>query len=393
MTRLTLILIGLFSTPLFLNGGVTNYVELDGMVAVEAEHFVSQSNDEIRRWYVTTADTVAPDLPDPDGHHAASASEGAYIELLPDNRTNHDEVLIRFTDPNTDANFSPIPGDMAVLSYPIYFNTAGVYVFWARAFSTGPEDNGLHVGIDGDWPDSSSRVQLCPGKYQWTWSSAQRRDHNHCGEPLTILVSVPSPGMHTIMLSMREDGFELDKFILTKDFNFVPEGESLPPNIREEIEPPRGNTFAGIPRFDYQLNAITNLFPVDGAVPYYIDKKNKALAINATIKEHRNAFSAATTHFKFKPASYSITLVTLTETDGESEYKVSVNGSSLGIFKNPTGHADYEEILFDCGVTDIATDAEIKVEFNAVTNGKIPENDETAYSRGRWRGLILTEID
>lgn len=393
MIKKILCAFGLLPIPFIVEASVRNYVEENGIVSVEAEHFVSQSNDEIRRWYITTPETTAPDFPDPDGNHAETASSGAYIEVLPDNRTNHDEKLIPYTNPQTEANFSPVPGKMAVLSYPIYFNTAGVYVFWARAFSTGPEDNGLHVGIDGSWPESSSRVQLCPGKYQWTWSSAQRRSHNHCGDPFTVLVSVPNPGIHTITLSMREDGFELDKFILTRDFIFVPEGESIPASIRTETHPPRGNTFIGITDYDYQLNATTNFFPVEGTVPFYIDKENRALAINAAEQENRNAFSAAKLRFKGKPGKYRVTLVTLTEIHGESEYRVSINGRTLGRYKNPTGKDDYSEIHFDCGSTEIGSNADIKVEFNAVTNGTIPEKNETAFSRGRWRGLVLTEIN
>lgn len=392
MTRLTPLLISLFTSPLFLHAGVKNYVETDGMVAVEAEDYVAQGKDSIRRWYVTTPNTIAPDFPDADGNHASSASGESYIEILPDNRTNHDEVLIRYVDDETDANFSPIPGQMGVLSYPIYFNSAGLYVFWARAFSTGPEDNGLHVGINGTWPESSSRVQLCPGKHQWTWSSAQRRPENHCGVPRTVLLSVPSPGLHTIQLSMREDGFELDKFILTKDFNFTPEGESIQASVREEVAISRGKTFTGVRNFDYQLNATTNFFPVEDAIPYYLDGRNKCLAINAAKKENRDVFSAAINNFKFKPANYNVKLVTLTETDGESEYRVSVNGKLLGEAKNPESETDYKEVTFDLGNVELEPADVIKVEFNAVTNGKIPENDETAYSRGRWRGLILTEI-
>ncbi len=392
MTRLTPLLIGLLAGPFSVDANVKNYVETDGMVAVEAEDFVAQSNDSIRRWYVTTPNTIAPDFPDPDGNHASSASGATYIEILPDTRTNHDEVLIRYVDDETDANFSPVPGKMGVLSYPIYFNTAGLYVFWARAFSTGPEDNGLHVGINGTWPESSSRVQLCPGKHQWTWSSAQRRPENHCGVPKTVLLSVPNPGLHTIQLSMREDGFELDKFILTKDFNFTPEGESIPASIREETSVARGNTFKGLGNYSYQLNATTNFFPVHESVPYYLDAKNQCLAINAAKKENRDAYAAAINHFKFKAGTYNVKLVTLTETDGESEYRVSVKGKLLGEAKNPESNSDYTETVFDLGTVALEPNDEIKVEFNAVTNGKIPENDETAYSRGRWRGLILTEI-
>lgn len=393
MTRYTPTLVGLLLTSIFSSAQTHNYVEQDGMVAVEAEHFVAQSNDEIRRWYVTDADTLPIDGADFDGNHSAGASSSSYIEILPDNRTNHDEALIHYTDSETDANFAPIPGSMGILSYPIYFNTAGLYVFWARAYSTGGEDNGLHVGINSSWPESSARVQLCPGKHQWTWSSAQRRSHNHCGEPLTVLVSIPSPGMHTIMLSMREDGYELDKFILTKDFSFVPEGESIPASIREEPTINRGSNYKDIGDYDFRLASVTNFFPVDGSVPYYVDKRNQVLAINAVHKEYRDTFSAASMHFQGKPGKYRISLITLTETDGESVYRVSATGNLLGTFTNPETTTDYGEVVFDCGVVELANKDELKVEFNAVTNGKIPENDETAYSRGRWRGLILTSVD
>ena len=393
MTRFFPIIIGLLFAPTLFSAEVRNYVETDGFVAIEAEHFVAQSNDEIRRWYVTDLNTLPIDAPDLDGNHAAGSSGGAYIEILPDTRTNHDEKLIGYTAPETEANFSPVPGKMGVLSYPIYFNTAGVYVFWARAFSSGAEDNGLHVGIDGTWPEASSRVQLCPGKHQWTWSSAQRRDHNHCGDPLTILVSVPNPGMHTIMLSMREDGFELDKFILTKDFTFVPEGPSNPPTIKTAVETSHGNSFIGFHDYDYKLDATANFFHQKGSIPYYIDKKNKALAINAAEKNHRDGFSVASLHFQGKPGTYRLTLVTLTETDGESVYRVSANGTLLGTFSNPPTNDDYTEAHFDCGTVLLENKTEIKVEFNAKTNGKIPEGNETAYSRGRWRGLILTLVD
>jgi hypothetical protein len=393
MTRYCRTLIALLIPIVFLEAGEGNYVEKDGFVAVEAEHFAAQAKDEIRQWYITDANTPPADVADIDGNHAKGSSGGSYIEILPDNRTNHDEALIHYTDSETDANFAPVPGSMGVLSYPIYFNTAGLYVFWARAYSTGAEDNGLHVGINGTWPEASARVQLCPGKYQWTWSSAQRRSHNHCGEPLTVLVSIPSPGLHTIMLSMREDGYELDKFIMTTDFNFVPEGESIPASIREESGLSRGNYFADVGHYDFRLDATANFFHQEGSVPYYIDKRNHALAINAADKIHRDSFSAATARFDGKPGAYKISLITLTETDGESVYRVSANGKLLGTFTNPETSTDYREVIFDCGVVDLEKKDEIKVEFNAVTNGKIPENDETAYSRGRWRGLILTSID
>lgn len=68
-------------------------------------------------------------------------------------------------------------------------NTPGAYFIWVRAFSTGPEDNGLHVGVNGEWPESRQRIQLCKGKHEWAWSSAQRVPKNHCGVPQTITLT------------------------------------------------------------------------------------------------------------------------------------------------------------------------------------------------------------
>jgi hypothetical protein len=89
---------------------------------------------------------------------------------------------------------------------------------WVRAHSTGSEDNGIHVGLNGEWVPSGQRMQWCEGKKQWSWASKQRTKEVHCGVEQLIYLDIPTTGLHTISFSMREDGFEFDKFILTKVF-------------------------------------------------------------------------------------------------------------------------------------------------------------------------------
>ena len=55
------------------------FAEIDGLVAVEAEHFVSQSHTSTRKFYRTTADSVPSLGPDGDPNHVAGASGGAPI--------------------------------------------------------------------------------------------------------------------------------------------------------------------------------------------------------------------------------------------------------------------------------------------------------------------------
>ncbi|MCK5564269.1 MAG: DUF5060 domain-containing protein [Planctomycetes bacterium] len=180
-----------------------------GLLEVEAEDFAKQEKTDKRKWYITNAESVPDIQPDGDPSHAANASGGAYIEILPDTRRTHDDPLI------SGASFSNEPGRMAVLSYPVHIDTPGRYYVWVRTYSTGTEDNGLHVGIDGTWPESGARLQWCAGKNSWWWESKQRTDANHCGEPHKIYLDIEKAGPHIIQFSMREDGFEFDKFILT----------------------------------------------------------------------------------------------------------------------------------------------------------------------------------
>ncbi|MEZ6134841.1 MAG: DUF5060 domain-containing protein [Pirellulaceae bacterium] len=190
------------------------FKEVDGLVAVEAEHFSEQTKTETRKFYLT-ANGQTPDVaPDGDPNHVAGASGGAYLEVLPDTRRTHGDKLIKGT------NFAPDPGKMAVLHYRVHFQTMGRYYVWVRAFSTGSEDNGLHVGIDGKWPASGQRLQWCSGKQQWWWESKQRTEAEHCGETHKIYLDIDRPGEHIIAFSMREDGFEFDKWLMTTNREF-----------------------------------------------------------------------------------------------------------------------------------------------------------------------------
>ncbi len=192
----------------------TVFKEVNGMVAVEAEHFFKQTEMDVRAFHLTTAETHPSVGADGDPPHVEGASNGAYLEILPDTRRTHGDKLIRGT------NFSPQPGKMAVLHYKVHFQTPGRYYVWVRAHSTGSEDNGLHVGIDGTWPATGQRLQWCKGKRTWRWESKQRTEKEHCGEPYKIFLDIKEPGVHTIHFSMREDGFEFDKWLMTTQRQF-----------------------------------------------------------------------------------------------------------------------------------------------------------------------------
>ena len=356
----------------------TNMVfeEVDGLVAVEAEHFSLQRKTDKRMWYVCDENTPPRDN---EGNFASSASGKAYMEILPDTRRTHADLLIH------GDNFSNIPGVLAIIEYQVYFNNPGRYYVWARAYSTGPEDNGVHVGINGTWPASGQRLQWCQGKHTWRWESAQRTAEVHCGVPGLIYLDVPSQGIHTIAFSMREDGFRFDKWIMTNDPDFErPEDAGPPERIYTGVagtSPVTGS---------YHFIAVEDFEDItSGVVPYYIDEVRKSLAINAARKWKRDEFASATTIFSGTQNMYDMQLTTLAEFDGECTYRVLVNDKVVGTFINTSVHIDddYKPIKAVFRNVRLSANDMITVESNSHTNGLIPEGDGTAWARGRWTEL------
>ena len=185
-------------------------------IEVEAEKFYKQSKSELRKWYIINSLESPKVGRDDDGSHFETASGKSYIEILPDTRVSHSDKMI------VGENFSNVPGEVAVVHYKVKIKKPGRYYVWVKAHSTGSEDNGLHVGIDGTWPEHGQRMQWCDGKDTWTWGSSQRTAEVHCGVAKEIYLDIEKSGVHDIQFSMREDEFEFVSFILTTDIEFIP---------------------------------------------------------------------------------------------------------------------------------------------------------------------------
>ncbi len=135
------------------------------------------------------------------------------------------------------------------------------------------------------------------------------------------------------------------------------------------------------------LNATTDFsnISVSGFSPAYIDGTRNALAINAAL--YKDKYAAAETIFSGDSGDYDIRLNTMTEIDGESSYRLKVDGNLVGSYINPTTTVDYAPAGKTFTNVRVNTGAVIRVEFNSNTNGKILEGSGTAFSRGRWTSL------
>ena len=189
----------------------TTFEEKDGVVVVEAEHFVRQTRDQIRRWYLSSAKHTPTAKPDPDPVMVTDASNGAYIEVLPDTFVHQHERAI------DGINIGLAPGSIAVVHYPIHFTQPGRYYIWTRMRSNDDEDNTLNFGLNDDWPASARCLQFPKLKKVWWWGGVIRDARGPTFPHHRAYIDVPSAGVHVVMYSMREDGMEFDKFLLTMD--------------------------------------------------------------------------------------------------------------------------------------------------------------------------------
>ena len=351
------------------------FEEEDGQVAVEAEYFYKQSKSEIRQWYRTTRHETPEVGRDEDENHGSSASNHTYIEILPDTRVTHADSLVR------GENFTNEPGKMAVLHYRVKINDPGRYYVWVRAFSTGGEDNGVHVGLNGEWPEHGQRMQWCDGKNQWTWESKQRTKEIHCGVPHEIYLDIAKSGIHDIQFSMREDGFEFDKFVLAKDKNYVPKVNGP----RVVIHWPEPSYFQRIGTSVIENKTLpVDDFPFEGT-GFYRDAGRRWLAINPN--KHKEA--STTTTFNFKSGAYDVVFVGVGENDGQSKFRVTINDTELGSFSPAM-----TQKMFDEGSNFNAMWENVKLNKgdNIIVTAKIGSADGKEWARARWAGLIFTPV-
>ncbi len=110
--------------------------------------------------------------------------------------------------PNSGASVnSGYVGKVAELVYNVQFSTTGTYYVWLRGYGPSNADDTVHTGIDSSGPASCDRLIFLP-LGAWVWS-------RNTMDNVPATLTVQTPGFHTFHIWMREDGFIVDKVLLT----------------------------------------------------------------------------------------------------------------------------------------------------------------------------------
>ena len=166
------------------NGPFKQDAGTNGLVAVDVEHFHSNLARGGRAW---TNDTTA-------------GASGTALRATPNSGANVD------TGYTTN---SPR------LDFRVNFVKTGTHYVWIRGIGANGNDDSVHAGLDGAASTSSDRISSFGTG--WTWSKSTM-------DGASATISVPSTGVHTINLWMREDGFVVDKIVVTTNAIYVPTG-------------------------------------------------------------------------------------------------------------------------------------------------------------------------
>lgn len=182
------------------------FVEVAGLVVMEAEHHVAQSANGI------TGDTWI------EAQIMTGSETAVGMQVLPDN--GH----------SVTANFMV---DNATLHFPVLFITTGTYYIWVR-MRPEADASTIYAGT----AESASMIgetRFDKPVDTWVWYNTKNASRR-------ARINVPATGEQLIQVWMREDGVVLDRLLLTTDPDYVPEGVGPAESPRVLIDPyPNGS--------------------------------------------------------------------------------------------------------------------------------------------------------
>ena len=158
----------------------------DGLAFAEAENFTSNTPNGGDNWSLATA--------------TPGFSGFGYMIALPNNDGG-----------NGNPTSNPQPPR---LNFTINFTRTGTHYLWLRGYGNNSNDDDVWAGLTG-----ATAVYVGPFTPEDNWLWINRTDTNQ-----RVTINVPSTGNRTVSVWMRNDGFRVDKILVTSNASYVPKG-------------------------------------------------------------------------------------------------------------------------------------------------------------------------
>ncbi|MGC6467210.1 MAG: hypothetical protein ACON38_19350 [Akkermansiaceae bacterium] len=311
--------------------------------------------------------------------------------------------------------FETGPAD-SPLEFQFQINQAGLYYLHLRCAKKthdGRTDvaNDCYVRVEGDYAagpgpydshgdNASLSLLQNDTKYfggatnLWKWENGQNSsggngnlDSGGHSNKRVAVYAFKAGETYKLVVSGRSKFFRVDRIVFRHS--------DKPASSAQNLATPVSQVVSREPSYVYDARAD---FPdiTSGDIEFYRDNGNGALAIAANIVANRTGFAKAERVFDGASGVYDVTITTMTEEDGESDYRLLINGVKVAnstnpaVFDPPDSPLDLQPHTHTWSSVLISNGATIAIESNADTNGEIPEEGGTAWARGRWQQIELS---
>ena len=171
------------------------YLEEDGLLVIEAEHYAYKEGDGLHYWEFM------------DNTQMQDVRGDGFMIALPDLNT-----------PDGGSEFiNGLPGQAPLMRYDFQIVNPGTYTLYTRATGYDGHEDSVYITLDnrGDYFNQSV-PQTDIGSFAGTWDYQALPNDPGTGpqEPMEFTLDA---GMHSLCVSMRQDGTMIDTLALTMD--------------------------------------------------------------------------------------------------------------------------------------------------------------------------------
>ena len=106
------------------------------------------------------------------------------------------------------------------LDYQVNFTTTGTHYVWVRGWSLNEQSDSAHIALDGVENTTADNLDMSAGSGVWDWENSDCCAHQ--GPVNVLTLNVPTTGVHTVNLYVREAGLAVDRLILTTSSSYTP---------------------------------------------------------------------------------------------------------------------------------------------------------------------------
>lgn len=131
---------------------------------------------------------------------------------------------------SSPSNFDLDVANAPQINYTVEFNRTGTHYVWVRGWGPDTAGDSVNIGLDGQLSPNAGRIGDFP-LLAWSWVNFTR-------DGVIATINVPTTGRHTLNAWVRENGFKLDKIVLTKSSTYIPSGSGP----AETVTPPQDPT-------------------------------------------------------------------------------------------------------------------------------------------------------